>query len=67
MTLDLPGNGSLYHLRSPCSVEQMAECCRGELAARSIAPPYYLLCLSMGGMVAVAWGRCIRRNCAAAC
>jgi len=55
-TLDLPGNGRWYRLHSPSSVEQMAEWCRSELAARGIAPPYHLLGLSMGGMVALAWG-----------
>jgi pimeloyl-ACP methyl ester carboxylesterase len=55
VTLDLPGNGRLYRSSSPSSVEQMAECCRRELSARGLAPPYYLLGLSMGAMVAVAW------------
>ncbi len=56
VTLDLPGNGRLHRLRSPSSVLQMVDFCRGELAARGISPPYHLLGLSMGGMVAVAWG-----------
>ena len=54
-TLDLPGNGRLHRRCSPSSAQQMVEYCRGDLAARGIAPPYYLLGLSMGGMVAVAW------------
>jgi pimeloyl-ACP methyl ester carboxylesterase len=55
VTVDLPGNGRLYRSGSPVSVEQMAERCRRELSARGPAPPYYLLGLSMGAMVAVAW------------
>ena len=55
LTLDLPGNGRLFRSSSLCSVEQMAEFCRAELSLRSVAPPYHLLGLSMGAMVAVAW------------
>ena len=55
VSLDLPGNGRRFRSRSPCCIGQTVECCRGELAARGIAPPYHLLGLSMGGMVAVAW------------
>jgi pimeloyl-ACP methyl ester carboxylesterase len=56
VTLDLPGNGRLYQSSSPLSIEKMAEFCRSELSSRGIAPPYHLLGLSMGAMVAVAWG-----------
>lgn len=55
VTLDLPGNGRLHQIRSPWRIEEMAACVRGELSARGIAPPYHLLGLSMGAMVAVAW------------
>ena len=37
------------------SVEEMAEYCRSELRARGIPPPYHLLAMSLGAMVAVAW------------
>ncbi len=56
VSLDLPGNGRLFRSDSPLRIEQMAEHCRGELLKRGIAPPYHLLGLSMGAMVAVAWG-----------
>jgi pimeloyl-ACP methyl ester carboxylesterase len=56
IALDLPGNGRLHRLRSPLDIAQMAEHCRRELSARGIAPPYHVLGLSMGAMVAVAWG-----------
>jgi pimeloyl-ACP methyl ester carboxylesterase len=52
---DLPGNGRLYALDSPTRVEQMAEWCHGELPARGARPPYFLLAMSLGAMVAVAW------------
>jgi len=55
VALDLPGNGCLQHLASPLSVEDMAEYCRSELQARGILPPYHLLAMSLGAMVAVAW------------
>jgi len=55
LTPDLPGNGHLYRRQSPLSVAAMAEYCRAELQARGIAPPYRLLAMSLGAMVAVAW------------
>jgi pimeloyl-ACP methyl ester carboxylesterase len=55
IALDLPGNGILNHLRSPTSVAAMADHCRKEIQGRGIAPPYYLLAMSLGAMVAVAW------------
>lgn len=53
--LDLPGNGGLNRLASPVDVAAMAENCRAQLCERGIAPPYYLLAMSLGAMVAVAW------------
>lgn len=53
--LDLPGNGVLHAMRSPLSVAAMAHYGRAELLRRGVAPPYYLLALSLGAMVAVAW------------
>ncbi len=55
LTLDLPGNGALNHLRSPTRVEAMAAFCRAELGSRGIAPPYRILAMSLGAMVATAW------------
>jgi pimeloyl-ACP methyl ester carboxylesterase len=57
VTLDLPGNGTLNHQPSPCCVIDMVEACRTELAQKSINPPFHLLALSLGGMVAVAWAQ----------
>ena len=53
--IDLPGNGSLNHQASPARVEEMAESCRAQLRERGIAPPYFVLAMSLGAMAAVAW------------
>lgn len=55
VALDLPGNGRLCRSSSPWRIEDIAEGVRGELSKRGLAPPYSVLGLSMGGMVAVAW------------
>ncbi len=55
LALDLPGNGRLNDHRSPASIEGMAEHCRSNLATQGVPPPYHLLAMSMGGMVAAAW------------
>ena len=55
VALDLPGNGRLYRSASPTRIEEMVECDRRQLSAQGFAPPYYLLGLSMGAMVAAAW------------
>ena len=53
--LDLPGNGLLNQQSSPMRVHDMMEHCRAQLRTRHIAPPYRLLAMSLGAMVAVAW------------
>lgn len=55
ITLELPGNGELNALASPSSIEAMARHCRAELARLGVPPPYHLLAMSMGAMVAIAW------------
>ncbi|TRZ91353.1 MAG: alpha/beta hydrolase [Rhodocyclaceae bacterium] len=55
--LDLPGNGHLNRMESPASVEQMADYCHAEAMARGLGPPYFLLAMSLGAMVAVVWAR----------
>ncbi len=54
---DLPGNGRLNGERSPCSIAAMAGACRRAVAAAGVAPPYVVLALSLGAMVAVEWAR----------
>lgn len=55
VTPDLPGNGVQHALTSPTTVAAMVTFCRHELQARGLQPPYCLLALSLGGMVAVEW------------
>ena len=57
VALDLPGNGLLNHLPSPGSVPDMVESCRAQLALRGIEPPFHVLAMSLGAMVAVAWAQ----------
>ena len=55
VTPDLPGNGTRHAERSATRVADMVEACRRDLRARGLRPPYALLALSLGGMVAVEW------------
>ena len=55
IALEFPGNGLLNQQCSPMCVQDMVEHCRAQLRASHIHPPYRLLALSLGGMVAVAW------------
>lgn len=57
ITPDLPGNGSLYRDASPTSVLAMVQACRQQLQQDGYAPPYSLLALSLGGMVALTWAQ----------
>ncbi len=57
ITLDLPGNGRFAHLRSPGSVRRMVDLARSQLQANQIAPPYALVAMSLGGMVATDWAQ----------
>lgn len=55
LPLDLPGNGLLHRQRSPATIGAMTAYCRAELQRRGVPPPYRLLALSLGGMVAADW------------
>jgi len=66
LTPDLPGNGRLFDVPSPTRVDAMLESCRLELRAHGHAPPYHLLALSLGGMVAAAWAKRYPAECRAA-
>ncbi len=57
VTPDLPGSGLLFRSRSPTSIGAMVESCRAALANAGHIPPYRLLALSLGGMVATEWAR----------
>lgn len=52
---DLPGNGERWRERSPLAVRAMVEAVRADLRSRGHAPPYVVVALSLGGMVAVQW------------
>ena len=53
--LDLPGNGELHPMTSPMSISTMVTYCRDELIRRGHPPPYFLLAMSLGAMVATEW------------
>ncbi|VTU39715.1 acetoin dehydrogenase E2 subunit dihydrolipoyllysine-residue acetyltransferase [Variovorax sp. PBL-H6] len=55
VALDLPGNGRLNQLRSSARIGAAMEACREQLHTLGIAPPYNLLAMSLGAMVAVDW------------
>ena len=55
VALDLPGNGSLKGQPSPTRIAAMTQWCREQLRAQGIEPPYRLLAVSMGAMVAADW------------
>lgn len=57
ITLDLPGNGAFCGQRSPVSVREMAQSAREQLQRQGAAPPYRLLAMSLGGMVAADWAQ----------
>jgi pimeloyl-ACP methyl ester carboxylesterase len=55
VALELPGNGVLNELDSPVEIKKMAAQCHAEAARLRLAPPFHLLAMSMGAMVATAW------------
>lgn len=55
--LDLAGNGVLNSHRSRTRVQDMVIDCRAQLQAQGLPPPYHLLAMSLGAMVAVAWAQ----------
>ena len=55
--LDLPGNGEFHLLTSPLTVAAMVTFARQQLQAQGIQPPYALLAMSLGGMVATCWAQ----------
>ena len=55
IALDLPGNGALHREPSPWRVEAMAGHCRRQLQGLGVPPPYRVLAMSLGAMVATCW------------
>ena len=55
VAIDLPGNGTLHELASPTRIGAMTDACRARVAALGLAPPYRVVAMSMGAMVAIDW------------
>lgn len=55
--LDLPGNGALHAQPSPADIAGMVAACRRELGLgeEGALPPFGIVALSLGAMVATAW------------
>ncbi len=53
--IDLPGNGRLHRQESPMRIETIAARCRDQALAQGLRPPFHLLAMSLGAMVAIAW------------
>lgn len=57
LTLDLPGNGVFHEQLSPISVRGMVDFARHQLQSQGVPPPWQLLAMSLGGMVAADWAQ----------
>lgn len=57
VAIDLPGAGALHGRHSPAGIEAIATHCRAQVLAFGLPPPYHLVALSLGAMVAVAWAK----------
>ncbi len=55
--LDLPGNGKFHVHASPMTVQDMVAFARQQMLDQGIKPPYALLAMSLGGMVATCWAQ----------
>ncbi len=66
IALDLPGNGTRHRQTSPLSIAALVDFCRGELARMGVEPPYHVLAMSMGAMVAAHWAQQTPQEIAAA-
>lgn len=53
--IDLPGAGNQNTATSPLRIEDIADHCRDQALARGLQPPFNILAMSLGAMVAVAW------------
>lgn len=54
---DLPGSGRWFRERSPSSIGATTDFLRDRLANEGYAPPYRIIALSLGAMVAVDWAQ----------
>lgn len=53
--IDLPGAGNLNVVASPSRIEDIADQCRAQVLALGLQPPFNIVAMSLGAMVAVAW------------
>ncbi|WP_206995519.1 alpha/beta fold hydrolase [Trinickia mobilis] len=54
---DLPGNGIHSRVRAPASVPEMVDFVSADVARLGYAPPYRVIAMSLGAMVAAAWAQ----------
>jgi pimeloyl-ACP methyl ester carboxylesterase len=52
---DLPGSGTRVAERSPTSIEATADAVREAVLASGLRPPFAIVAMSLGAMVALAW------------
>ncbi|HTJ93998.1 MAG TPA: alpha/beta hydrolase [Pararobbsia sp.] len=57
VTIELPGNGHAHAARSPADVAQFVASVRAAAASQGLMPPYRVLAMSLGGMVATSWAQ----------
>ena len=55
--VDLPGSGRYVQARAPATIAETTGFVRARLAERGEAPPYCVVALSLGAMVAVDWAQ----------
>jgi pimeloyl-ACP methyl ester carboxylesterase len=55
LPVDLPGTGQAHRRRSPWTIEAIGDSVRATLKAEGASPPYRVLAISMGAMVATSW------------
>lgn len=55
IALDLPGNGARHRMKSAATVAGLLAACRSDLRQRGAAPPFVLVAMSLGAMVALQW------------
>jgi pimeloyl-ACP methyl ester carboxylesterase len=54
---DLPGSGTHAHMRVPARVPEIVDFVRADLFSRGYRPPFSVMALSLGAMVAAAWAQ----------
>lgn len=60
--IDLPGSGQFHQIESPIAIAELVGHCRTNLRDRGFAPPFHILALSLGAMVAVEWANSAPRE-----